>query len=753
MGIPRSTYYEIVKRDRWFEHATLLDKLTAFGIPEADFEQFCEFRNSEQNAPVEAPYLQNKLPRSVTSFIGREREIAQLRDLLEKSPLLTLTGSGGCGKTRLALHVAREINSRYIDGVWLVELASLNSIELVPQAIASAFSIREQPGESLVQTLIKYLSGKCLLIVIDNCEHLLTACAEVANLLLRSCPQLHLLATSRERLAISGEQVYRVPSLNLPDMHGVLTVAAIQNNEAVRLFVDRAQLSLPEFTLTEDNAPTVASLCARLDGIPLALELAAVRLNILSLQEIYTRLDQRFRLLTGGATAAIPRQQSLHALIGWSYDLLSIQEKVLLSRMSVFQGGWTLEAAEYVATVTSSNELNIDRLEVFDLLLSLADKSLVIVDNAGDQTRYRLLEMVRQFAADSLRLFDDALSTKTAHRDYYIDLAEEIGGTLGGEDQDVYLDSLETEHDNLRLALNNCLEDSAAGEYGLRLCNSLLKFWEIRCHFTEGRQRLSLMLNHSTAQERNNVRANALNAAGLMAYHLGDYPAAQPLFEECASIWRASGDKSGVALAVKNLGIVAFHIGDCAAANAFCEESLEVAREIGDTERIAAALTTLSVVAGYQGKHDLVRTLNEECLAIYRASGNSIGIAAALCNLGNIAIDQNDYVTAREAFAEGLIFHKRSDNKRGFAYSLESFARLAASQGRVERTVVLMGAAAGLRALVHAPAHPTENEEHQDRLKHARSILGDVSFERAWSAGLALTWQEAADTALARPAE
>ena len=412
------------------------------------------------------PDLPNNLPEQVTSFIGREKEIEAVKTLLDTTRLLTLTGSGGSGKTRLSLQVAADVLEAYPDGTWFIELAPLADPALVAQTIAQALDVGEEPGKPLIQTLLAALKTKRLLLVLDNCEHVLDACARLVDTLLRACPGVRVLASSRQGLGIAGETVYRIPSLSLPDRRQTATPASLSAYEAVRLFVDRAMAALPAFAVTNQNAPALASVCHRLDGIPLALELAAARIRSLSVEEINNKLDNRFRLLTGGSRAALPRQQTLRALIDWSYDLLNAQEKTLLCRLSVFAGGWTLDAAEQVGTGESPSGESIEDWEMLDLLTSLADKSLVLAQTQGKTTRYGLLETMRQYARDRLTESGESLAVRARHADCFLTLAAEIRPKLSGSEQGQWLEVLEEEHDNLRQALTWYSEDAVDAEAG-----------------------------------------------------------------------------------------------------------------------------------------------------------------------------------------------------------------------------------------------------------------------------------------------
>ena len=728
-------------------------RLRDLGRPEPVF-QLLSPALSDTFPPLKSldnPELLNNLPQQVTSFIGREKEIEAVRTLLHKTRLLTLTGSGGSGKTRLGLQVAAEVLEDYPDGAWLVELAPLSDPALVPQSIAQALSVREEPGKPLMQTLTAALKSQRLLLVLDNCEHLLAACAQLVDTLIRSCPGVRVLASSREGLGTAGETVYRIPSLSLPDLKQTATPASLTTYEAVRLFVDRAMAALPAFAVTNHNAPALASLCHRLDGIPLAIELAAARVRSLSVEEINGKLDNCFRLLTGGSRTALPRQQTLRALIDWSYDLLKGQEKTLLCCLSVFAGGWTLEAAEQVGTGESLTGASIEDWEVLDLLTSLADKSLVLAQTQGEATRYGLLETVRQYARDRLTESGESLVVRARHGDCFLTLAEEVKPKLRGPEQAQWLEVLEEEHDNLRQALTwymEDIEDTEAGEKGLRLGTALSEFWWTRGHLSEGRERLGALLAHPGGQERTKARADALNGAGMLTWGQGDYGGARGLYEESLAIGRALGDKRGIAYSLANLGLVSAEQGDYSGARVLLEESLTIGRELGDKRGIALSLNYLGNAAYKQGDYSGARVLLEESLTIGRASGNKFGIAASLTNLGNVAYEQGDYALARVLHEESLAIGRELGAKAVIADGLEAFATLAARELQEERSARLWGAAAALRETFGSPLSPAKHEKQEREMTAVRETLGEDAFAAAWAQGRAMTMEQAIEYAL-----
>lgn len=691
-------------------------RLRDLGRPESIYQLFHPALPSRfpPISSLDNPDLKHNLPQQVTSFVGREKQITEVKAILKRSRLLTLTGSGGSGKTRLALQVAADLLDTSGDGVWLVELAALSDPNFVPQLVASVFGVTEEPGQSLTQSLIEWLKSKRLLLLLDNCEHLLSACATLADTLLRHCSQVTILATSREGLGISGETTYRVPSLSLPDSKKPQTPESLSLYESVRLFVERAVQVQTRFTITNENAPALAAICHRLDGIPLAIELAAARIRSLSVEEVNQRLDQRFRLLTGGNRTALPRQQTLRSLIDWSYDLLSDAEKTLLCGLSVFAGGWTLQAAEQVC----SGE-GVEEWEILDLLTSLSDKSLVVAEQRQGHTRYRLLETIRQYARDRLLESGHASATRHQHLAFFLNLAETAEPELVGADQKVWLERLETEHDNLRAALEWSSGDSDSGERGLRLAAALWRFWYIRGYLSEGRSWLrDLLALPATApvarakalhgagnlaftqgdplaaqslltaglalrRELNDLPgiAFSLNSLGNVAYTQDDYPTARRLFAESLELQRRQGNQWGIAAALSNLGLVTLDQGDYPTAQALFEESLGLQRELGDQWSMATSLGNLGLVATSQGDYATAQPLQEESLALRRALHDRAGTALALGNLGNIALALGDYPTAHALFEESLTLRRELNDPQGISLAVYNLGNLAAKQG------------------------------------------------------------------------
>jgi non-specific serine/threonine protein kinase len=662
------------------------------------------------------------------------------------------------------------------------------------------------PGRPLTQTLIDALRPKQVLLLLDNCEHLLAACTQLTETLLQACPELRMLASSREALGLMGEQSYRVPPLSLPEPGQLPPLERLQAFEAVQLFTDRAVLGEATFALTAANAASVVQVCQRLDGIPLAIELAAARVKALPVEQIAARLDDRFRLLTGGSRTALPRHQTLRALIDWSYDLLTEAERALLRRLSVFAGGWTLEAAEAVGVPKGAEEW-----EVLDWLTSLVEKSLVLYEGAegtpgraltaegftpsatgpveGGEARYRLLETVRQYARDRLLEAGEAEAVRGQHRDWFLALAEEAAPELYRPEQVAWLDRLETEHDNFRVALEWSGKHDPEGE--LRLAGALWWFWMVRGYLGEGRARLGAALQAAERHvelRRSEARARALDGAGALANLQGDYAEARPLLEESLTIFRERGDKQDIALCLTHLGFTAYEQGDYALARSLLEESLAILREEGSQRFIADCLDYLGLVAYEQGDYAEARSLFEESLTVSRDGGNKWGIALCVSGLGLVAYEQDDYAEARSLFEESLTIRRELGytwgiafslthlgllacvqgdyagagslfeeslaiyrdlgNKQGIAESLESLARLAAQGREWERAARLWGVAA-LREAIGAPPAPNRREEWERELGAARAALGEEAFAASWAEGRAMALEQAIAYALA----
>ncbi len=721
---------------------------------------------------LDNPALKQNLPLQMTSFIGRERELAEVKALLEKARLLTLTGSGGCGKARHALRAAADLLDDREDGAWLVELAPLAEPELVPQAVAAVLGVKEEAGKSLQETLTHHLWNSSLLLVLDNCEHLLNASAQLADAILRYCPRVRILATSREALGIMGEQAYRVPSLSVPEPGRPETLETLDRYEAARLFVDRALLHNPAFVVTDQNVPAVASICYRLDGIPLAIELAAARVRSMSLEEVNLRLDQRFRLLTGGSRTALPRQQTLRSLIDWSYGLLQESERALLCRLSVFSGGWTLEAAEAVcgedgATVEDGRRATraadadarvvgrlppfVPRTEVLDLLTSLVDKSLVMTEGAGESTRYRFLETVRQYAGERLAECGEADRWRDRHCEWCLALAEGAAQHLYRAGQAAWQQRLGTDYDNLRAAMNWSVSSPTRKEAALRLVGALTQFWVMGSYQREAREWIRTAL----AGSRNAsplVLARALEAKCYSELDTGDYDAAASIAREWVDVARAAGDRWQTAYALFGTGIVAIQQWVLKAAHACAAEGAMLSREEGDPWLIGRFLSVRGLIAWMEHDFRAARGLIGESVSISRALGDEWHLGMVLCNLACVTRLDGDYEEAHQLHREGLGLFGRLGDRRGAAFHLAGLAGAELERGSADRAARLLGAGASLMEAIGAPYTPVTQIDHDRTLALARAILGTESFGTAHAQGRALTLEEAVAYALGEEA-
>ena len=688
----------------------------------------------------------HNLPLQLSSFIGRERETAEARRLLATGRLLTLTGPGGSGKTRLALQVAAEVIEELPDGVWLVELAALTDPSLLPQSIAAALGLGEEGGaRTLTETLTDALRPKSSLLIWDNCEHLILACAHLAETLLRACPNLRLLATSREALEIAGEATLPILSLSLPAGSPLPPLETLAGYESIRLFVERATSAQPTFRFSAGNAQAVAQVCTRLDGIPLALELAAARVKALTPDQIAGRLDDRFRLLSGGSRTALPRQQTLRALIDWSYDLLPSAEKTLLRRLSVFSGGWTLEAAEAVCAGG-----DVEDWEALDLLSHLVAKSLVVFEPSEDgQGRYRLLENLRSYAAEALAETEDAAALPLRHRDWFLTLAEAAEPKLDGPEQVAWLNRLERDHDNLRAALILCREQDGAGEMGLRLAAGMHRFWFIRGYLSEGIQAIESALTCAEGAP-SVLKSRALAAAGVLAWSQGNFPQATSFHKESLALNRELNDQVGIAHALTNLGILASCQREFETAKPLLEESLALYRSMNDRKNEAAALINLGCMALDQGDWDTSLRFLEESLAMYRRLKDDKNIANALHNLGEVARKQQRHAEAIRFFQESLLLQKTLMDRCHIAMLFQSLGLVFQSLGNDLRAACLLGAAEAAceAAETSYAALVMKSEETQSALTSLRAVLSPDQFEQAWNRGRKMALSEAIEYAL-----
>jgi predicted ATPase len=739
------------------------------------------------------PFSHN-LPMQLTSFIGREHEMVEAKQLLANTRLLTLTGPGGTGKTRLALHLAADLVAvkQFANGAWLVELAPLADPTLVTQTVASTLSVREQPKRTILDALTDYVRAKNMLLILDNCEHLIQPCAQLADILLRAAPRLKILATSREALSITGETAYRVPSLPLPDLQQLHDLDMLEQNDCVHLFIDRAMAAYPRFRLKEKNAPAIADICRRLDGIPLAIELASARIKVFPPEEIAARLDDRFRLLTGGSRTALERHQTLLALIDWSHNLLSEAERILLRRLAVFAGGWSFEAAQAVCGE------GIDE-DVLDLLTHLVDKSLVAVEEEREEARYRLPETIRQYARDKLYESGEAEQTRDHHLDFFLQFAETAEPKLRSAEQLEWLNRLETEHDNLRTALAWSLESSKS-DLALQLAGALYYFWVLRGNFSEMYKWLNDALTFAEREQRERAasdekyiptrtetahRAKALYGATLS--HIGDMDVkkARALVEESLHLWRELGDEWWMAVALElaallmslgpdvkmalayleegvslarelkdpyPLAVCLIRFGDAlkpqgkaAAARPFLEEGVALARRIGDKGVLSEGLRELGSLYYIEGDLTAAVSLTEEALANARAIGSLLSVFLALFQLVVISCLQNDPAKAKGYCSELWALGKDTGSPFVAAFALLTFGLAASLGGESGRCVRLLAAAQAV--LARFGVNPGEGDAvtkvMRQVLEKAQVQLGPAAFQAAWAEGQQMTLEQA----------
>jgi predicted ATPase/DNA-binding CsgD family transcriptional regulator len=698
----------------------------------------------------------HNLPVSLTSFVGREREVAEVVRLLRRARLVTLTGEGGCGKSRLALETARAVQKWLAGGAWVVELAALSDPGFVPRAVATALGVAERPRLALTATLARALRPKTMLLVLDNCEHLRIACAHLADALLREAPGLRMLTTSRESLDVPGEATWRVPPLSRPDLAHLPSPDRLLDYEAVRLFADRARSIRPEFRITAANARAVAEICDRLDGMPLAIELAAARSRTLTVEQIAARLHDRFRLLTRGGPTILPRHQTLRAAMDWGYELLSERERAVLRRLSVFAGGWTLEAAERVCAGG-----DVEAADLLDGLASLAAKSLIGVETQGAEARYRMLETVRQYAGDRLREAGETAAVRRRHRDWCLALAALAEPHLWGPEQHLWLARLEREHDNLRAALEPLqplkplapLESDGGGSGGarddsvtpeLRLAAVLGRLWVVHGHWSEGRSRLDGVLSrHRDAVDP--AMPRVLEVAAFLAERQGDDERALALAERTLAVSRRLGDGYGIADALVRMASLALHRGRYAEARALCRQCLAL-----DAPRdITLALAILGNVERSEGRLADAEAAFGECLEISRTHGDRSRAAYAMRGLAAVALQRRRAEDAQARYAEGLRASRDVDFKMVTAACLEGLGHVAVAQGRHDAAARWMGAADALRESLGLRPMPVDAAAHEHAVAAARRALGDRTFAAASARGRAMSMDAVIDDALA----
>jgi predicted ATPase len=720
------------------------------------------------------------LPVPITSFIGRERELEDVSKLVGRNRLVTLTGPGGVGKTRLAIESSNRLLSKFKDGVWWVELAPLMDEELVPQSVAQALGLRESPGQPLTETVKSFLREKQLLLVLDNCEHLINTCARFSHDLLTQCANLRILATSREALDIMGEAEYQVQPLSLPAPDRRTLVDLLLEYEGVRLFVERANTK-SSFTLTKQNATAVLQICQRLDGIPLALELAAARTKSMAVDQIPEHLNDRFGLLTQGNRTALPRHQTLRAVVDWSYDLLSAEEQALFRRLAVFAGGWTLEAVQAVCPGDS-----IEAKDVLDLLTNLVDKSLVIMQEQNGGTRYQMLETIGEYAREKLDESGEMEKVHQRHRDFFTAFAEQAEPKLKGAEQFEWLERLEIEHANLRAAWDCAIRNDA--EFALRLASALLDFWLMSGNPGEGREWFTKLLPRTNKWGRTARRAHALGMAGRLALSQQDFASARMLLEEALPIARVSGDKREIAFVLLHLGRTGQH--DSQTARAIIEEcltmyqdlrdscgiatallhlawvavdqgyyaeaeeravkSLSTFQELGDKFRVGVLLNVLGELSRLQGYYEGAGKFYEQNIEILREQHSYLALAPPMFNLAWVSLHGKDYGKAKALFEESFNLYHRDGNKTAMMECLAGFAGVLGMTGKPEQAVRLFGAVEALFEAIGMTGRRdlSEQKEFDYYVAAVRAQLDQAAFAGAWAEGRAMTLEQAIAFAL-----
>ncbi|MBI1332676.1 MAG: tetratricopeptide repeat protein [Armatimonadetes bacterium] len=717
----------------------------------------------------------NNLPRPRTSFIGRELERLDLEVLSTKAQLLTLTGMGGTGKTRLAIEFAADQVGRFAHGVWFVDLAPLADPELVPNAVADVFKYRSEEGRTMTQTLVERLKDKAMLIVIDNCEHVLDASAELIDEVLHACPNLRLVATSREALGISGEQVYRVRSLATPKPN--VDASVLADCDSVQLFVERARLARHDFRVTDANAPAVASICSRLDGIPLAIELAAARLRSMSAQDISSRLDQKFRLLTGGSKTALKRQQTLEGLIDWSYNLLQEAEQELLLRLSVFRGGWTVRLAERVC----SDDI-VDEFDVLDLLSNLVEKSLIFLEGDSETSRYRILETVRDYASEKL-VGSRADVWRDRHLEAITQLAEEGDRLFHGPDQAKWQEAISAETDNIRAALMWASDDPERAETALRLIGFMRIFWSRGSRFQEGYEWATAFLQTTPGEPR--TRAQALMTASAMAgplgrysesidhldealaiarqvgdklletaavramanhqIVLGEFEKAVPLLRDSLKAEREVGNKIGEAAVLRSLGAAVCQLGDDIESEALLREAISKAKEIGDTDAPPANFGNLGYLLYTMGRFEESAEVQLEALRLAEENHHPRMAARSAQNLSATLLELGDVDGARRYLSAALRFASENSVLRLMADALEVLATLLVrTQGSLVDAAKAYGKADSLREQTRAELPQKLMARRSATEGAVRSAIGDAAFEEAYRLGQGMSLEDAA---------
>ena len=690
-----------------------------------------------EGSPLHRPHTA-RLPVPLGRLIGREDDLAAVMRRITQSRVLTLTGAGGTGKTVLALQAAANLRDRFTDGVLFVSLAAITDPLLVLPAMARALGVTEGGDQPLAEIIAQAVRARHLLLILDNFEQVIAAAPHVAAVL-ADCPGLHMLVTSREPLRIAGEREYPVPPLALPDARPSPNLDALAQVPAVALFVERAQAVKPDFALTAAVAAPVAAICTRLDGLPLAIELAGARIKVLSPQALLDRLENRLALLTGGGRDLPARQQTLRATIDWSYALLDVHEQSLFARLGIFVGGYALEAVEAVCAADGGPPA-----AVLDAVASLVDKSMIRqLDGAGDEPRFGMLETLREYAVERLSVSGEYDAIARAHAAYYLTLAEAADRALTGVEQLRWLSRLDQEHDNLRAALGWALR-AGESDIALRLCAALGYFWNLHGDFREGRRWIDQALALAD-DDRSVLRARVLDAVGFLIQTQGDYDTARTFHQASLAIMRQWNDRAGIARCLHHLAVAAQYQGDYAAARPLHDECLAIMQELDDRAGVAAVLNSLGAIAHEQGDYAAARALFEESIANARAAGDVIGQAAPVGNLGLLCIEINDDDAARHYLTEclALIEQPRYTARHGIAECLEGLAVIFGRQGGAMHAMRLAGAAAALREAIGVPLAPAARDRYEQALGGIRARSDGDEWEAARAEGWAMSVEQA----------
>ncbi|TMR25277.1 tetratricopeptide repeat protein [Nonomuraea turkmeniaca] len=692
-----------------------------------------------------APNVSSCLPSELNTFVGRRHEIAEVKRLLSEARLVTLVGVGGVGKSRLALRVGSDLRRSFHAGVWLVELAALESPELLVSSVLETLGIQDRSVRSPIEVLIEHLRDKDMLVLLDNCEHLLDECAAMVETLMRSAPGLRILATSRQALGVEGERSMPVPPMSVPDADGMAPSAeAMGRSDAVRLFIERAKAVLPGFEITDANRDSVAWICRRLDGMPLAIELAAVRLRAISVQQLLARLDDRFRLLTTGSRTAMPRQQTLRALIDWSYTLCTDQERLLWSRLSVFSGGLDLEAAEHVCAGPG-----IDPEEIIDLVNGLVDKSVLAREEQQTGVRYRLLETIRQYGRERLRESGEEAELKARHRDWYGALAARAQQAWFGPDQVDCFARLRAEHGNLRTALDYCLTTPGEAETGQVIATALRFYWIAAGALREGRSWLDRLLAAEPAPTLTRARALLVNAR--LAVLQSDFEVGAAMLRESQDLGRRHADAVVLAGADYVCGLAALIQQDPAEAVALLSEAVENHRAAGDQMGVVNALMYLATAHSLLGHAEQAASLYKECLTICEAQLEHWFRSYTLWMFGIETWKQGDTARAVEMEREAIRLKQPFDDRLGIALCMEALAWMAAADG-TERAAVLLGASQESWRSFGGPLFGYLAGYHDTAETVARDHLGAQAFDAAFHKGTEMNPAEALAYAMGRGA-